>query len=351
MGCCCSNFDNVPPVPENIRDDPDPIGQVDIAVSRLGYFGMSRDYGIWDKERPPATDDQKKTIWLWFNKSSLPNQEAQIDLENFRRGHNKDDADKGKVLFSATFREKPNFQVFQRWVAPTTPFEAFFGIYRKESYEDKEDMFYVNHPLHDNQLDSARHTGHVHNSHCISKWSFVSKVDFKDGNLGRGEMFFGIPLLLEVFSKGCVVTSYVDRKDDEGKVSTDKIETEFVDRIEYRLSYKGQMMGEWFVEGNTVSYSGQDIVVESPFYTCIVKGGWFSRTVFQIKTNNPTMDPALAMLIAHVCNTEFSVAEIKNDLRIHTPYRPNHGNLLSFGSTNQDYGFVEINGNFTMFKA
>ena len=81
-----------------------------------------------------------------------------------------------------------------------------------------------------------------------------------------------------------------------------------------------------------------------------MKGGWFSRTVYQIATCSPTMDPALAVLIAHVCNTEFSVAEIKKDLRVNTPYRPNHGSLLSFGSVNQNYGFVEINGSFTMFK-
>jgi hypothetical protein len=34
------------------------------------------------------------------------------------------------------------------------------------------------------------------------------------------------------------------------------------------------------------------------------------------------VDPALALMLAHLCTTEYSVAELKNDLVPNTPHEP-----------------------------
>ena len=52
-----------------------------------------------------------------LNKSSTEPNKARIDLENFQRG-DKEDKNKGKVLYYATVTEKPYFEQFQR--APNT---------------------------------------------------------------------------------------------------------------------------------------------------------------------------------------------------------------------------------------
>ena len=52
-------------------------------------------------------------------------------------------------------------------------------------------------------------------------------------------------------------------------------------------------------------------------------GGWFNRASY-VTTTKDGVDPALALLIAHLCYTEYSVEEIKRDLRPNTPNKPPH---------------------------
>ena len=74
--------------------------------------------------------------------------------------------------------------------------------------------------------------------------------------------------------------------------------------------------------------------------------GWFSKTSY-ITTTKDGVDPALALLIAHLCYTEYSVAEIKNDLRPNTPARP--PNMWSYNAPNKHimhYNGGAVNGTF-----
>jgi hypothetical protein len=125
-----------------------------------------------------------------------------------------------------------------------------------------------------------------------------------------------------------------------------KHETEWVDRVEFRLSVGGQvcvarrvvtsrdhrdptilrwfpiqMWAEWVVRGDTHYNNGDTCTIDCPLFTTQIQGGWFAKTCY-ITTTKPGLDPALALLIAHLCYTEYSVAEIKGDLRPNTPMSP-----------------------------
>lgn len=343
MGGCCSG-DTVPPVPKNIRADPDAEQPIKAVSARLGFFGASRDFGIWHESRPKQSADQKDNIWLWFNKSNIKGsktREVQIDLENFQRPQN-GNKNQGKILYSAVFTESPNFQIFQRFA--NQGHGAFFGFF-KSSPPDPEDNFFVNHQTHVGHLQQARMRPDFHRMHdrCIvSKWNFTSKVTLKDGNSGRGEAYFyGQQPVVEVFSKGTVVTSYyetkhVDKETNRVSYNTQKCETEFVDIVEFRMSVNNLLIAEWNIQGDSYQYGEKDVEMDNPLFHLRIDGGWFARSTFTISTKpGIAIDSALALLLAHVVATEFSVAEIKHDLKVPTP------------SHHPDAGF----GGFRMFDA
>ena len=113
-------------------------------------FG-SRDYGVWDKEYPKNSNDRQEKMWLWLNKSTSGPNAGRIDLENFQGRGEKEDKLKGKVLYTSSVTEKPNFDMFQR--VPHSSFERFMGIY-DSGYESSDDSYYVNHPTHRNKRDT-----------------------------------------------------------------------------------------------------------------------------------------------------------------------------------------------------
>ena len=105
----------------------------------------------------------------------------------------------------------------------------------------------------------------------ITKWRLNTRAVIRDGNLGRGaDVLKGQDVILEVFSKGTVATGWEEvetKHTDEEGVSIDivnllpylisnncpssqretirkhdeKKETEWVDRVEFRLSVGGQV--------------------------------------------------------------------------------------------------------------
>ena len=54
-------------VPKEIRNDPDFQSQVHVVTKALGMFGGSRDFGVWEKEYPPSSEDRREKMWLWFS--------------------------------------------------------------------------------------------------------------------------------------------------------------------------------------------------------------------------------------------------------------------------------------------
>ena len=85
-----------------------------------------------------------------------------------------------------------------------------------------------------------------------------------------------------------------------------------------------QFWTEWVVQGDTHYNPGSNCTIDSPLFTTTIEGGWFSRAAYTTITK-AGVDPALALLVAHLCYTEYSVAEIKRDLRPNTPRSPPRG--------------------------
>ena len=98
MGACCSS-DSIPDVPKEIRREPDYLTTQEFVTKRLGYWGMSRDFGVWDKEYPDNKNDRREKMWFWVNKSDDGNNKGRIDLESFEGRGEKEDPKKGKEKY------------------------------------------------------------------------------------------------------------------------------------------------------------------------------------------------------------------------------------------------------------
>lgn len=100
-----------------------------------------------------------------------------------------------------------------------------------------------------------------------------------------------------------------------------KIETNFVDRVEYRLSLNGQVWAEWFVNGDgfpeeTVTANSLDIISHTPLFTNVQVGGFVKSLEHRVTTVSSTVDPVLSLLVAHLCATEFNVQSIKAHIKV-----------------------------------
>jgi hypothetical protein len=337
MGCCCSS-DVIPDIPKNRRPDPPIQGQIDAVVVNLGTF-FSRDYGVWDRVYPQNSSDRKDNMWLWLNKS-----DDRVELENFDRKPG-DNLKKGRVLYAAFVTDNPHFDQFNR--LPNRFNGRFTGI--DDGYNSEPDDFYLNKAGHRSYQDTFGPNHYMNpnmssfsgpcvmnEGEIITKWRLNTTAKIVDGNTGRGAPYFGQePIHLEVFSKGTVVTTYfrklerveIDEHDNDGNVTGhryemrtihEKKESEFVDHIEYRLSFRGQLWGQWWVKGDTFTGSDTQVVTDSPFFTATLDGGWFKTTKTRIVTKT-AIDPALALLIGHLVTTEYSIAAIKKHLQAATP--------------------------------
>jgi hypothetical protein len=330
MGGCITTDVN-PDKPDVVQPDPVASDQtpVTIVVARFGSWGFSRDYGIWHDSRPDNNEEQRQALWMWFNKSSISDS-ATIELENFNRPEG---SEKGQVLYRANFTEKPHFQIFQRQ-ATQSGRQSYFGFFKSNAYQERDDMYYVNIMRHHSKWKDC--SGRTQFDHLISKWSFASTVQIFDGGMGRrnGTDLKDGNMQLDIFGKGTVVTTYSTVTetivDEDGnsreEVDIKKNETEFVDRIEYRLSCSGYLLAEWFIPGDTVQQE-QDFM-DCSLFTSKINGGWVSRDTITTTTKVGTkVDPALVMLVAHICVTEFSISEVKRDLKVNTPQVPTNSYL------------------------
>jgi len=353
MGGCCS-LDSLPPVPDTITPDPDVNQPVKVSVARLGSM-WGRDYGVWKDKLPSGSDERQKTIWLWFNKSDNGPNKATIDLENFVRGHDEANKDKGKVLYKADVVEKPFFQVQHR--QPGISYQRFFGLFSDQNgngYDSDDDNHYLSDTRFRSKFSMSDPDKRDLGLYIISKWSLNTKSSIYDGNLGRGEGLLGKdPVTLEVFAKGSGATGYEEvttrSEDPETKAvtinkSVEKREFEFVDRVEFRLTCKGQVWDQFVINGDAKQWQA-DVNIDNKFFNTLVKGGFFSKTEM-VTTTKAGIDPAFAMLLSHLCMTEYSVAEIKNDLNLQTPASYMASQFRTINPQMQYYQPMPATGNF-----
>lgn len=361
MGGCCSG-DSLPDVPAVIKPDPAMAGNITFVTKRLGMWG--RDYSVHENVYPDNKEQVKEQMWLWLNKSDG----GIIDVENFVRGKNPDLPNKGEVLYSATVTERPYFEQFQRpaqtgLMGLASRFMGFFGGTQSNDYnpnassgyDSDDDFYYINNPEHTRKFDSQgrRHQSQAHHN-MITKWRLNTKAVIQGGNTGRAAaQLNGQPIILEVFSKGTCATGWEDIErtstDENGDIrtywDTEKHETEWVDRIEFRLSCGGQFWASWYVIGDTHYNPGTDVGFQSPLGITTAIGGWFSASKYVHQTN-VGCDPALTLLIHHLMTTEYSIQELKNDLHPNTPDRP--PSMFNYiGPQNTQFGGIELGGQFT----
>ena len=364
MGACCSQ-DSLPPVPPVILPAPSPgEKEVNFVVARLGRF-WGRDYGVW-KDKLGSNE----SLWFWVNKSDGPKSgTGVIDMENFDRDEK---TKKGKVFWTSMINEQPNFDQFQRAaILPNGPGQThgplrFKGIHPTDGYSSESDEHYVRQlPKKESCMGKGEHTGQDTGEKVsdlgwpvISKWRLNTAAYIKDGNLGRGLTMMipqGETLMLEVFSKGSGATTWQqveswrevpdgtppDGQPQKYRIQYDKSvkkeEKEWIDRIEFRLSFRGQVVGRpWVVKGDAGGGQG-DTVIENDFFHACIKGGMFTKTASETTTKASGIDPILSLLLSHLCVTEFSVAEIKNDLKLQTPSVPPAATHPHRVPTNLDY--------------
>ena len=101
-----------------------------------------------------------------------------------------------------------------------------------------------------------------------------------------------------------------------------KFETFFIDRIEFRVVCHDELWGSWYVDGDSfLTSSTDDVTMTSPFFTTTIKGGWLQPIEYHITTSRG-VDPALSMLLSHVCINEFSIENIKSLIDWNSPNHP-----------------------------
>jgi hypothetical protein len=67
-------------IPQETQIMFQPDAPVTVVSARLGFFGFSRDFGIWENLRPNTGDEQKQAIWMWFNKSTWGPNNVKVDI-------------------------------------------------------------------------------------------------------------------------------------------------------------------------------------------------------------------------------------------------------------------------------
>ena len=377
-------FDSSPGLPEVVRPLPGPTatGSIKFATSKLGWLG--KDYGIWEN-----TKGADKQLWAWLrHKASTSNPGVStIEVEDFLRD-NSNGGGRGGVHWIAHVVDNPRYDVFHRVVPQNSGNTFSIGgvtIRFSQPWENNgpgpggrmaemDDAWYVGHRDHyakRKQTNTRRgaQTGEEVGEwvtplggDILSKWRLHTTATLIDGDQGRGAAAFGqdnsavgdnckagskgrVELTLEVFATGSAATSW-QRVDSATEVpdaaapgegparhrvqrtsAVHKTETTWVDQIEYRLSFRGHVVGApWVVQGDAHAFNspGNNGGVHSPFFDAEVVGGWFTRSSTETTTrpSSPGFDPVLALLLSHLVSTEFGVAEIKADLRLNTPTQP-----------------------------
>ncbi|GMI35191.1 hypothetical protein TrCOL_g6722 [Triparma columacea] len=325
MGCCYSLFFD-PGVPDNDiwRHMPDPESAEEYTIQSCGAF--SKDYNIYK-----GSEASEENRYMWMNKEGdWWSGKAQIDIENFHlktngEPNNPDDEKRGQVMWHAEFIDTPHFEQHLSWSKGCH--ERFLGFF--DGYESDEDDYYFD--------QVAPHNRKLFNKFLI-KFSCNTSVRIRPGKTRDGVNHRpGLDLVLKVFSKGTAVRKvtreWVRERNEEGEVTGGHWryhhhDQEFVDWIEYKL-----MSGDICVAVFRCQGMGNSSTWECPIFTATREGGLFSSGYVQVQTT-PGWDPLLGLILAHLCSTEYSPANVRSDFTPHWP-RDNH---YRFGRSSRPVG-------------
>lgn len=375
MGGCFS-FDVIPPIPKNLQPEPKNGEHFTASVVTLGGFLGSRDYGVYKGATVPSKkEDKQENMWLWFNKSDDENRRGCgiVDLENFVRPADQP-MGKGGVIWSAKITERPRYQM-ERYVSGsyTWPNQVanstiiivingqsvgpnqrtrFMGHGQfANGYDSDPDDHYFNHSYFNNSrpqeqnrnqavTDQAALTHavgwqfkHAVGPRIMTKFKLETQAVISPGAAGVASGRAGV-YILEVFAKGTAITTWEEeinvREKQNGENgpmvkyvqrTTKGTDQKFVDRIELTLKKDNVVVSQWVIIGDS-SYdrcAAPTVADNTPLFDISVRGGFFSRSSTTVETKPSSgLDGALALLVAHLVATEFSIQEIKDDLQLGT---------------------------------
>jgi len=334
-------FDSAPAVPSTVQLAPavGVLSSATFSVARLGWFGLGKDCGVW---RDIKTTENELWMWLKTRKSPLSSTLSTIELEDFVR---EGGSQRGGVHVCAEYSDRPAFDVYHRVVSRIT--SGGWSFHLGNEVEDEGDRL-LQHLTHiskrkSTMLNRGVNTGlevgqRVSNvgGEIVSKWRLHTTARVTDGDRGAR---CGGPLVLDITAEGFGVTSwqhvesFAETPDPSrpgawcvsSSSSTSKHETVWVDNVSFRLlrptdDCQHQPVGQpWVVLGDL--HVNTDGAIHSPFFDASVTGGLFARTSVETKTREGT-DPLLALMLSHICSTEFCVASIKSRLDLRTPALP-----------------------------
>lgn len=340
MGSSLSSLSEChPPLPAVIQADPEPATCLDIVTAKLGFFGYTSDYGIWNRERPSNTNEQGRRLWLWMHQRSqehVGRKFTVLSLENFRRGNNPHGP--GQILYAGLFQP------------PSSSFIPY--VYYSKTPAATSSY----HPT-DNDLVRE----HITSTHKY-QWKMYNIVEIVDGNCGRYQQFYSSApqvspslvttkqmeptaetldsanLVLEVFASGeCEATKI--RRENFRRITSDEkrklnqqqgtlyfrrnargeefvvTESEHdnfkkeVQQIDFRLCKSGIILAEWKVTKQNENE------IDSPYFHFHANSGFFVRTTNHIRIKPLiNIDSAAAILISHLCVDYFSTNPVEEKI-------------------------------------
>jgi len=210
--CCCGTRDVVPDAPDVIIPDPEEDEQIVVTIDQAAI--ASRDYLAY---RGLGTEDRNER-WFFLNKSgSKWGGNVQMEVENFVRGLDPNDENKGQVLWRSDFIDQPFFQQQLRDVGGSMLQFAFTGFI--DSMFDRphyDDGYYISHG---GGWDRDYRTSLFLNWNMRTEASLSSTVR-------KG---FGFPVKLVVYAQGTGVARYFE-----------------VEEPIYEERGEGEQFGQWY---------------------------------------------------------------------------------------------------------
>merc|ERR1719491_803215 len=328
---CCGTRDVVPDAPDEIIPDPGENEQMTVTIKQAAM--RSRDYiayrGI-SAHSPRSSTEERNERWLFLNKSgSKWGGDVTIEVENFVRGEDPADEDKGMVLWRSDFRDDPQFQQQLRNVNQSMATFAFTGFV--DAMFDRphfNDGYYVSHG---SGWDRDYRTTLYINWNMRSEASLTSKIR-------RG---FGFPVKLVVYAQGTAVARYFeveepifeDRDGGErvqvsSRRSWERHEREYVDFVQFAVcdvasgrpvvDLVSQQPVVFTVHGDSTDWTNN---YSTKLFDVQQSGGWLTKEPPTV-TTKAGVDPAMALLIAHLCTKEFSTNQIKSNFHPNFPHSP-----------------------------
>lgn len=194
-----------------------------------------------------------------------------------------------------------------------------------------KDQYYLQHSFHGHHLPTKNF---LNKTGLVTKWQFYSIADCYDGDLGRGARCQRSEMKLEILVTGTAITTYVEIEDEitvfdgssqklnkEIANRTVRDTTNFVDNIQYRVTVNDQTWMTWIIAGDSLppGTTPNDLtVIHTPLFKVVLEGGWSHRSKVHVHTRGD-VDPALALLFAHLMTSEYAIPEIKSQIMFPIP--------------------------------